>query len=325
VTTKPLGLLMAFIAMMGNAMTSARAQDDCGMSGSFHDPHPVMHDGSNSMFWVRPLEVDADGVRNAYHRDDPLGNKGLAIEYLGNGMTIIRDGKPLQFNVKEDDNVEWLNAFQAVVKNGWKAPSGWEVDVYGFAMDENGGVCVKRDGRLVSATSLVQRPDARYCDPDRYVDALKLPGIVVPNRADQEKPVKGADPEIAPPFAKRGVSRGDLAIVYNPETQIWKGAFIYDTGPRDLLGEGSLRLVLDLRAQNAIPTSALETNALGIDETNVLLFPGTAHRLGTGRTWTQQKIETLATEQFKSWGGGTIPAALEKLHACAESYKARYH
>jgi hypothetical protein len=322
---KPVRFLMVFVTMIGSPMVSARAQVGCQMPSSFDDPHPVMHDGSRSMFWVRPLEVDADGVRNAYHRDDPHGNKGLAIEYLGNGMTIVRDGQPLEFRIKQEENSEWLKAYRTIVKNGWKPPKGWELDVYGFALDENDKVCTKNDGRLVSATSLVQYPDAKYCDPHRYVDALKLPGIVVPNRADEEKPVAGADEEIAPPFAKRGVSRGDLAIVYNPETRIWKGAFIYDTGPRDLLGEGSMRLILDLRGQQQVPTSAFETNSLGIEETHVLLFPGTAGRLGSGRTWTQEKIQILAAEQFENWGGGTIPTALEKLLVCADIYKSKYH
>jgi hypothetical protein len=321
---KPVRFLVIFATMIGSPMVSARAQVDCQMPSSFDDPHPVMHDGSKSLFWVRPLEVDVDGVRNAYHRDDPHGNKGLAIEYLGNGMTIIRDGQPLEFNVKQEENSKWLNAYRRIVENGWKPPEGWDVDIFGFALDQNDRVCIKADGRLVSATSLVQYPDAKYCDPRRYVDALKLPGIVVPNRADEEKPVPGADEEIAPPFAKRGVSRGDLAIVYNPETRIWKGAFIYDTGPRDLLGEGSMRLVLDLRNQQQVPTSALETNSLGIEETHVLLFPGTAGRLGPGRTWTREKIQMLAAEQFKKWGGGSIPAALEKLLACAVIYKSKY-
>jgi hypothetical protein len=283
-----------------------------------------MYDGSQAMFWVRPLEVNADGSRNAYHRDDPHGNKGLAIEYIGNGMTITRDGHVLDFNPDESKNASWLSAYRTIVDNGWKAPKGWDVDIYGFARDEDDNVCVKGDGRLISATSLVQYPKAPFCDPKRYVDALRFPGIVVPNRADNEKSARGGDEEVAPPFAKRGVSRGDLAVVYNPETRIWKGAFLYDTGPRELLGEGSLRLVLDLRAQEQIPTSGLETNALGIEETHVLLFPGTSKYLGAGHTWSQGKIQMLAAEQFRKWGGGTISSALDKLAACAETYKAKY-
>ena len=306
-------------------MLPSRAQDGCVMTASFNDPHPVMVDPSKSLFWVRPMEVDADGARNAYHRDDPHGNKGLAIEYMGNGMTIRRDGKPLEFVAEEESNSEWLKAYRRIVENGWKAPPGWEIDIYGLARDKNQNVCVMKSGRLVSPTSLVQNPAAPLCDPKRYVDALKLPGIVVPNRDDEtEKPVAGVDQEVAPPFASRGVWRGDLAVAYNPETKIWKGAFIYDTGPRELLGEGSVRLVLDLQGERALPTSGRETNALGIAETHVVVFPGTAGLLGNGRTWNRSKIQTLAEEQFKRWGGGTIPGALEKLGGCAAEYKAKF-
>lgn len=309
---------------MTGSVTTAKAQHSCVLSERFNDPHPVLHDGKNSMFWVRPLEVDADGTRRAYHRDDPHGSKGLAIEYMGNAMTISRNGIPIEFVPEEDKNGEWLGAYRTIVENRWKPPANWELDIYGIARDKTGNVCVRRDGQLVSPTSLVRIPRADVCDPRRYVDALKLPGIVVPNRAETEKPVAGGDPQVAPPFARRGVRRGDLAVVYNPETEVWKGAFIYDTGPRQLLGEGSIRLVLDLRAEHALPTSGLETNSLGIEETYVVVFPGTAKDLGPGRTWTQHKIQALAVEQFKRWGGGTVDHALQKLGACATYYKAAF-
>jgi Fungal chitosanase of glycosyl hydrolase group 75 len=316
-----IGLILIMTTMTSSTLL-VQAQVGCMMSDGFNDPHPVMHDKSKSMFWVRPLEVDADGARNAYHRDDPHGSKGLAIEYMGNGMTISRNGEALEFVPEESKNGEWLSAYRAIVQNGWRAPSGFEIDIYGIAKDKNGNVCVGKDGRLASPTSLVQNSRANLCDPRRYIDALKLPGIVVPNRTESEKPVPGGDPQVAPPFASRGVWRGDLAVVYNPETKIWKGAFIYDTGPRELLGEGSIRLALDLRGEHKLPTSGKETNSLGITETHVVVFPGTAKRLGPGRTWTQSKIQALAEEQFKRWGGGTTEAALEKLLACAAEYKA---
>jgi len=317
------------VAILMTAMTTsvtpqAAAQDGCAMPEHFNDPHPVLHDGKKSVFWVRPLEVDADGARHAYHRDDPHGSKGLAIEYMGNGMTISRDGQALAFEPDETKNQEWLNAFRMIVDNGWKAPPGWSLDIYGIARDAAGRVCVGRDGRLVSPTSLVQVPQARPCEQRRYIDALKLPGIVVPNRADAEKPVRGGDQVVAPPFASRGVGRGDLAVVYNPATQIWKGAFIYDTGPRDLLGEGSVRLVLDLRGEHKLPTSGLETNSLGIEETYVVVFPGTAKTIGPGSSWTHAKIQALAEHQFKRWGGGSLDDALHKLQACATQYKTMF-
>jgi len=321
----PIKRIFAALLISQVAVGHAWAESGCRLPDSFNDPHPVMHDGSRSMFWVRPLQVDADGSRNAYHRDDPHGKKGLAIEYIFNGMTIMRDGKPLKFELAEDDNEEWLSAYRTIVENGWRGNDDLEVDIYGFARDSRGRVCTRNGGQLISSTSLVQYPKLSVCNPNRYVDALKLPGIVVPNITVDEQPVAGADPQVAPPFARNRVSRGDLAIVYNPKTKIWKGAFLYDTGPRHLLGEGSLRLVLDLWNRPKSPVSALETNSLGLVETYTVLFPGTARRMGPGATWTQDKIQRQATELLKAWGGGTVKGGLSKLLGCADAYKAKYH
>src|SRR5579871_1838172 len=124
--------LLSVLGLTVALMSYARAHESCQAWGSFDDPHPVMVEPhSRALFWVRPLEVDADGARNAYHRDDPHGSKGLAIEYVGNGMTISRDGEALAFNEKEGENAAWLEAYRTIVNNGWKAPRGWGVDIYG--------------------------------------------------------------------------------------------------------------------------------------------------------------------------------------------------
>jgi hypothetical protein len=306
-----------------NTAAGPRAEAACAGAGSFADPHLVLEDGRDALLWVRPLQVDADGAPNAYHRDDPHGSKGLAIEYLGNGMTIERDGKAMPFRLNEADNAEWLNAYRAIVRNGWNAPPGYSVDIYGVARDRAGKVCVGPDGRLTSATSLVLQRRRPACDQRRYVDALSFPGIVVPNRARHEKPVPRADPEVAPPFARRGVRRGDLAVVYNPETDLWSGALLYDTGPRHLLGEGSIRLVMNLRGLREAPTSAVATNSIGIVETFTVLFPGSVADLGPGGTWSPEKVEQAARARFRAWGGGTIEGALQRLLACAAEYKSR--
>ncbi len=303
--------------------TNGIAQTSCMLPQSFNDPHRVIHD-TGSLVWVRPLNVDADGAPNAYHRDDPHGRKGLAIEYLGNGMTISRDDKDIPFEPDERDNSAWLDAYKKIVRNGWEAPPGYSVDIYGFAQDEAGRVCVTKQGRLISATSLVLNRQARRCDPKRYLDARKFPGIVVPNRdTDDGAAEEGADSEVAPPFAERGVRRGDLAVVYNPETKLWKGALLYDTGPRHLLGEGSIRLVMNLRGTKRVPTSGDETNSMALAESFTVLFPGSVSDLGPRQSWTPEKIERAAAEQFKQWGGGTEAGAVQRLLSCAEDYKQR--
>ncbi len=320
-----IGTLKSFLRiaaiLIGSVGYSAQsyAQLACALPRAFNDPHAVIHD-DRSLFWVRPLQVDADGAPNAYHRDDPHG-KRHAIEYIFNGMTIYRSGVAMPFELDERNNKDWLTAYRKIVANGWKAPAGYSVDIYGFARDNRGMVCLRDGGRLISTTSLVLDFDLPDCNQKKYIDALKFPGFVVPNRTGDERPVPNADDQVAPPFAERGLSRGDLGIVYNPETGLWKGAFLYDTGPRHLLGEGSLRLVMNLRGLQQAPRNAVETNSLGIVETFSVSFPGSVADLGPRATWTPQKVEQAAAERFKAWGGGSITNALQRMFACAQQYK----
>jgi hypothetical protein len=304
------------------SVTQGFAQNSCMLQQKFNDPHAVIHD-DRSMFWVRPLQVDADGSPNAYHRDDPHGKRGLAIEYVGNGMTIYKNGEPMTFELDEKDNTEWLSVYRKIVANGWRAPAGYSVDIYGFARDARGAVCVTDNGRLVSSTSLMFDPNMHPCNQRKYVDARKFPGFVVPNRTDDERIVENGDPQVAPPFSERGLSRGDLAVVYNPDTGLWKGALLYDTGPRHLLGEGSLRLVMNLRGLQQVPRTAVKLNSLGIIETFSVTFPGSAADLGQSSTWTPEKVEQAAAARFKAWGGGSLTGALERMFACAKVYKSQ--
>jgi hypothetical protein len=309
------------VILVGSLSSYAQsfAQGSCMLPQGFNDPHRVMHD-DKSLFWVRPLQVDADGSANAYHRDDPHG-KRHAIEYIGNGMTIYRDGQPMKFELDEKNNGEWLKAYRRIVANGWKAPEGYSVDIYGFARDGHGAVCVTPSGRLISTTSLTLNPNLHVCNQRKYLDARKFPGFVVPNRTADERSVENGDPEVAPPFATRGLARGDVGVVYNPATGLWKGALLYDTGPRHLLGEGSLRLVMNLRGMQQVPRTALHLNSLGIVETFSVSFPGSVADLGPSSTWTPEKVEQAAAERFKAWGGGSFTGALRRLFACAQQYK----
>jgi hypothetical protein len=299
---------------------SDAGRDACGLPHGFDDPHPVLH-GEGALFWTRPMQVNADGARNAYHRDDPHGSRGLAIEHVGYGMRIEAHGKPLVFVPREEDNGAWLAAYRAIVENGWQAPPGYSVSVFGFARDEDGRVCERPDGRLVSATSLTLKRGGGPCDPDRYVDALKFPGIVVPTRARDEEPAADGDAAVAPPFAARGVRRGDLAVAYHPATGRWAGAFVHDTGPRDKLGEGSVRLIMDLSGRSRTPQSAAETNAMALREVHYLVFPGSAADLGARESWTAQRVRDAAAARFRAWGGGSTLAALRRLGACAQKYR----
>jgi hypothetical protein len=302
----------------------------CDMGDSFSDPKLVLHDGKSSLFWVRPIAVNVDGAPNAYHRDDPHGNRGLAIEYIGYGMKIFKfkdeEGKEkekIPFVTKESDNASWLAIYRQIVANNWVAPKGYSFSVFGFEKDDAGQVChggPKEDGKLVSSTALVIKSGADACDQSGYVDALRFPGIVIPKRDDEESKTDGTDGGIAPPFAKLGTRRGDLAVAYNPKTKRWRGAFVFDTGPRQKLGEGSVRLIMNLTGA-AAPTTAEASNSMGIKESYVVLFPGSVADLGDRKNWTPELVEKMAMARFKAWGGGTIKGALSRLQSCAADYK----
>jgi len=144
--TRPFRILIVAWALAFFASVPASGATECKLPRSFSDPHQVLHDEKKSLFWVRPLQVDADGTPNAYHRDDPHGNKGLAIEYLGNGMTIEQGGVAIPFNLIENENRAWLEAYRKIVDNDWKATPEFSVDIYGFARDSKGNVCVRPGG-----------------------------------------------------------------------------------------------------------------------------------------------------------------------------------
>lgn len=311
---------MALIGVCTAVAGCARV-DTCSMWGSFNDPYLVLQEGARSLFWVAPMHVDADGAPNAYHRDDPHGSKGLAIEHIGYGMRITKNGKWVPFNPNEQKNGPWLDAYQRIVDNDWKAPKGYSVSIYGFAKNGKGEVCVDSEGRLVSTTSLLLRQQGSVCDQSRYVDAVQFPGVVVPSRASNEDTGPNADLAVAPPFAVRGVKRGDLVIAYHPRTARWRGAFVHDTGPRRKLGEGSVRLIMNLTGKTEPPASAAVTNSMALGEVYYVLFPGTVGDLGDERNWTPRKIEEAARARFKEWGGGSTFGALARLLACARRYK----
>jgi hypothetical protein len=315
-------LSSAIALLAASALLAGCARGDrCAMWGSFDDPHPVLQEGARSLFWIAPMQVDADGAPNAYHRDDPHGNKGLAIEHIGYGMRIAKNGKLVPFAPKEEKNGAWLEAYQRIVENNWKAPRGYSVSIFGFGKNEKGEVCVTADGKLVSTTSLLLRREGGVCDQSRYVDALQFPGVVVPSRIPNEETGPDADLAVAPPFAVRGVRRGDLVMAYHPGTKRWRGAFIHDTGPRRKLGEGSVRLIMNLTGRTEPPATALETNSMAVPEIYYLLFPGTVGDLGDEKNWTPKKIEDAARSRFKAWGGGSTFGALARLLACAARYR----
>jgi len=201
---------------------------------------------SSAVLFEAGLAIDADGAPNAYGPHD----KGL-------DLTV-----------------------HARSRNGWA----------GVLVDHRGQPVVQKRGPYrgyyVSTTSLVDANARRDADPRKYVDARKIPYIVLPL-------------EVARRF---GIRLGDLAVVSNQNNGRFAYALYADVGPSGKLGEGSIALAKTL----GLPANPRAGGAE--DGIRFLVFPGSGH--GPGKLRTLKEINRSAAKLYKTWGGSN------RLNAC---------
>jgi Fungal chitosanase of glycosyl hydrolase group 75 len=193
--------------------------------------------GSPAFFYEAGMTIDADGAPNAYHPD----NTGL------------------------DD-----------LKNAG-APGYWE----GLAKDRDGEPYVQGPddpfpGYYVSETALADRSKP-VNDPTRYVDASKIPFVVLPGALAREV---GARP-------------GDFAAVINRNNGKSSYAIFGDVGPSDRIGEGSMALAENLGVRSDARNGGARRGIL------YLLFPGS----GNAQPRTIDEINAETEKLVQDWGG----------------------
>ena len=237
--------------------TTAKGRPEEGCSIFQFLSFRVIHDGegvhdipiwrqpqSFAVFYESGLSVDADGAPNTYHPDN------IGLDDLANAGT----------------------------------PGFWE----GLAQDATRDPYIQGPddpfpGYYVSATLLFDRTKA-LSDPARYVDASKIPYIVLPT---------GMEKEIA-------AHPGDFAVVFNLQNLKSSPAIFADTGPTDRIGEGSIALAENLGLWSDARNGGTARGIL------YLVFPGS----GNGRPRPIEEINAEAEQMFQIWGGN------EKLTAC---------
>ena len=205
---------------------------------------PIWHmSGDTAFFYEAGMTIDADGAPNAYHPD----NTGL--DDLSNAGS----------------------------------PGNW----YGLAKDADGepfvqGVNDPFPGYYVSATALADRTKP-VNDPTRYVDASKIPFIVLPGAMARQI---GARP-------------GDFAVVFNQRNSKSSYAIFGDVGPPDRIGEGSMALAENLGIRSDARNGGARRGIL------FLVFPGS----GNGRPRTIDEINAESEKLLQAWGGTSQLAA----------------
>ena len=199
--------------------------------------------GSPAFFYESGMTIDADGAPNAYHPD----NKGL--DDLANAGT----------------------------------PGRWE----GLAKDAEGEPFIQGPddpfpGYYVSATALADRSKPAN-DPTRYVDASRIPFVVLPGGMARQL---GARP-------------GDFAAVFNQRNGKSSFAIFGDIGPYDRIGEGSVALAENLGIRSDARNGGARR---GIE---YLVFPGS----GNGRPRTIEEINAEGQKLLQAWEVSISPVA----------------
>jgi hypothetical protein len=212
-----------------------------------HDVKVWQQPESSAFFFESSLTIDADGAPNAYRPD----NHGL--DDLANAG----------------------------------GPGSWS----GLAADKTGESFIQGPGDpfpgyFVSATDLSDRTKAAN-DPSRYVDASRIPYIVLPEGIE----------------TRTGAHPGDFAVVFNLQNGKSSAAIYADTGPADRIGEGSVALAERL---SLWPDARSGGTTRGIV---YLVFPGS----GNGNPRPMEEISIEAERLFQRWGG------YEQMNSCGIS------
>ena len=219
------------------------------------------------------MMICADGAPKAYHQND-----ARALDYIanagrpGNWWAIVTDnGRPSGNPVKQ--------------KSSDPAP-----------------------GFYVSTTAMVNA-SFQISDPRRYIDATRIPYIVLPGGGKYKNFHLNSAPQL-----------GDLAIAYNEKNGIVAGGIFAELGPVDKLGEASIALAKKLGV-NADPkrggSSSRDFRYMVFPNTKLTTMPGVAdlRRLPLKRSRIGEvSIASTATSFPRPLPRGACPEHFSPMH-----------
>ncbi len=191
------------------------------------------------------------------------------------GMAIDADGAPNAYNPADTGLDDLNNAGE---------PGHW----LGLARDPKGNPYVQGPddpfpGYYVSTTALSDRTKD-VSDPSKYVDAAKIPYLVLPRG-------------LARPA---GARLGDFAVVFNRRNAKSAYAIFADVGPPEGIGEGSIALAENLGVWSDPRRGGTRRGIV------YLIFPES----GNGKPRPIEEINNEGEKLIQSWGG------MQQLLAC---------
>lgn len=246
-----LTMLVLSVLLLNHPGTVTNPHSSCHKSKLFSAQGVVAwstSSGASGFFYKSGMAIDADGAYRAYHPSDRLGLDSLA-----------HAGHPGYWWALVTDNGR---------SNGRPVVQG--------TLDP-------APGYYVSTTALYDPRISNLRDPQRYVDALKIPFIVLH------------------PKALKYARLGDFATVVNLQNGKSSSALVADISAPDLpVGEGSMALAEALDIDSSPRRGGTDRGIL------YLIYSGS----GNGRPRALQETVLRSQQLLEDWGG------LNKLTAC---------
>jgi hypothetical protein len=253
------------------------------------------------LLFVTSLKVNTDGTKVSYHQDDPTGRRcerdpAAAPCALNNIRNAYRDPRRPE------------SEFTALRDAGYPNPQTWQLlssDIIEKSAS-TGKPCTTSDGYLVSMTAdvAVSGGFSRVgdCDVGKWIDALTVPAIVIPNKA----------PGLPSQFLDLGVGKRSLVVaVSRSATKRVVPGVVGDFGPPRELGEATVAMNRGLNGLPETDQPRHRRDAIArfqADRTAVLLFPGSEFVLA--RPITGARVAQAGTEALTRFGG------IDKLYGC---------
>jgi hypothetical protein len=289
------------LLLCGQAAFSA---PQCPLVGKYEDNLVSVFRTSDGLVTFKTnVDVNTDGALQSYKIDDlgfflPNGKlqTNSALNTICNGVNIRRANHAKLFGAAQCRQL--IEEFKRIRDFGWLKNGENYVEFYAIARipgtetaGKSRGKPCEKDGFYVSQVARAMDAGKPVCDPDHWVDALRIPAIVLP--LDER-------------MKATGVALHDLAIIRLANGKR-VGAIVGDTNPA-VIGEATVAANMRLRDMNAPPANYRATVALAIPAAEYVVFPGTKGLIAQLSNASDPDIQAKASELFDKFNLGQRPA-----------------
>jgi hypothetical protein len=282
-----------FFFILGHGAIAAQ---QCSLVGRYENNSvPVFRTSDGLVTFQSNVDVNTDGALQSYKVDDlgfflPNGKlqTNSALNTICNGVNIRRPNHSLLFGATQCRSL--INEFKRIRDFGWLRAGENYVQFYAIALvpgtqspppAKSRGKPCEKDGFYVSQVARAMDSSKPVCDPDHWVDALRIPAIVLP---------------LDSRMSATGVRLHDLAIIRLPNGRR-VGAIVGDTNANKI-GEATVIANMRLRDMTTVPANYRSTIELAIPSAQYVVFPGTKDLIPNLSNASDPDIQAKAQQLF---------------------------